>query len=680
MKIPTTFLNRVLRNEGLQVSVAVERDEQEIAHRFEHEGMSFLTITLPSLDDALVQGLAKGRIAPAMFEGFQPFRRGGKLPALLSGFFMRVFELDGSLKDDPCIDSIRAIRQVTRLFKKIELPCSSARVKQAFERYRTNDESIDGTASNPGLLRRVAGYLWSDLEGLSGELYCSPGIFGSGAAAERVAFNERHSIKCWPARAEPWFPLAYHTSHREDDIESFRGVEVIPPDEELPVRVVGVPKTLKTPRVISVEPSYMMLMQQSIAKPLMAYLESELFQYQSIRFTDQTVNRDLARIGSRDGSLATIDLKDASDMVSNDLVKGVFSVAPSFLELIQACRSTRARLPDSSVITLQKFASQGSAMCFPIEAMVFLTIILYSGVRQSGRRLSRQLLLDITANVSVYGDDIIVPTEMAAGVMEDLEAFGLKVNHDKSFVTGFFRESCGGDYYKGVDVTPSYVRTWDFTGNSRDPRTLLAYVSLSNQFYMKGLWHVSQYLRDHVQSIHGPIQTSTRPVGVVTWASVSSDSGLTYDVTTSGWRLKGLCVRVGRKEDPVLDIRAGMLVCMGAGALRDNIRGMLASREQNSEVEIFRSLRGDSMALGYCKTAGGQSRDNLFVQWSRDCLPLEVGADKRNRLGWYDKPSDGNVEHLKSGLILNDLTASVDSYVSNTKRRWTPTQVGLPGW
>ena len=52
MKRPTTLLCRVLLDEELQTNVVVERDVREIERRFEHEGMSFLTIALPSLDDA----------------------------------------------------------------------------------------------------------------------------------------------------------------------------------------------------------------------------------------------------------------------------------------------------------------------------------------------------------------------------------------------------------------------------------------------------------------------------------------------------------------------------------------------------------------------------------------------------------------------------------------------------
>lgn len=358
MKRPTTLLSRVLLNEGLQTKLVVERDIQEIEYRFEHEGMSFLTITLPSLDDALVQGLTQGFLTPSMFHGFKPCKRGGKLPAFMSGFFRNVFNEDGWLKDAPCIDSIRAIRQVTRLFKKVELPCSAARVKSAFERYVSNDQSIEWSSNSPvgndHVLHVVAGYLWSDLEDFAGELYCSPGIFGSGATAERRKFNERHSVRQWPERGEEFFPASFHILSNEGDQDGLAAVQFLSEEEEQPVRVVQVPKTLKTPRIISVEPSYMMLRQQSIAKVLMDLLESELLGFDSIRFTDQLVNRRLACAGSITGGLATIDLSDASDLVSLELVKKIFASCPSFLQFILDARSTRAQMPDNTLVELKK--------------------------------------------------------------------------------------------------------------------------------------------------------------------------------------------------------------------------------------------------------------------------------------------------------------------------------------
>lgn len=57
-------------------------------------------------------------------------------------------------------------------------------------------------------------------------------------------------------------------------------------------------------------------------------------------------------------------------------------------------------------------------------------------------------------NVYVYGDDVIVPKDYALHVQPALEAVGLLVNVNKSFYKGPFRESCGGDYINGVEVSP----------------------------------------------------------------------------------------------------------------------------------------------------------------------------------------------------------------------------------
>ncbi len=553
MKIPTTLLKRVLLDVGLQLSDTIDKDYREICSRYEDEGMSFLTITLPRLDDALLQGLARGRLTRDMFVGFKPMSRSRSLPALLSGFFRRIFHDDGLIMERPDVCAIFAIRQVTRLFKKVELPCSKPRVKAAYERYKLNDQEVDwrshGDHLDTRLWRSICGLLWSDLEVLSGELHCFPGLFGSGATAERLKRNERFTVRQWPERAEASFPLSFYASHQECS-SALGHVDLIPVEKEQPVRVVQVPKTLKTPRTISVEPSYMMLMQQSIAKPLMMYLESKRFGFQSIRFVDQSINRRLAREGSLDGSLATIDLKDASDMVDLDLVKEIFrGPCPTFLDMILDCRSTKALLPDKTILPLRKFASMGSAMCFPVEAMVFFTIIMYALVKQAGRVPSRRLLQALAKDVAIYGDDIIVKSTMAPVVMETLESFGLRVNHDKSFHTGLFRESCGGDYYNGVDVTPAYVRHWDETGTLSKTSHKVACVSLSNTFYMKGLWHASQYLRDNFVQLAFDLPYARNPVGVLHFVSFRSDTNVTYDSRRHGYRVKGHRIRVSREVD-----------------------------------------------------------------------------------------------------------------------------------
>lgn len=558
------LLHEVLINYGLFVRLAVERDSRVIANRFKDEGMSFLTITLPILDDALLQGLTQGRITPSMFNGFKPFKRGGSLPALLSGFYMRIFDSDGFLLPRPCLDSIEAIRQICRLYKKIEMTCTDTRLEQAFERFMENEKCISKYSrrsfdSFPNWVA-VSGYLWSDLELLASDIYCSPGVFGSGATAERSRPNGRLSLSEWPKRGEREFPLAYHTSHREDDRKGFETLKILGGRNERPVRVVTVPKTLKTPRIIAVEPSYAMLRQQSVWLKLQQYLEGPKFPFNSIRFKDQSMNRELACLGSVDGGLSTIDLSDASDRVSNRLVASTFKSAPEFVRMIFAARTRQAKMPNGELVNLSKFASMGSALCFPIESMVFFTIVMTSLLNQSGMRPSRSVLLRLAKDVAIYGDDIIVPTHTAAGVMRDLEAFGLLVNQNKSYSAGLFRESCGGDYYAGELNTPVYVRhEYENSGKRLSASCIAAYISLSNQFYLKGLWHVSQYIRDTLNDRGIRVGRSTRAIGGLTYASFIFTDVKGFCNRTHQYQVRSLKVDTKRQEDPIKDYRAAML-------------------------------------------------------------------------------------------------------------------------
>lgn len=209
-------------------------------------------------------------------------------------------------------------------------------------------------------------------------------------------------------------------------------------------RTIFVPKSYKAFRTISMEPAALMWWQQAVLKDLNRLLRRRLSQHYDP--TDQSRNREWAWIGSMDGSYATIDLSSASDTVSWDLVKQVFRGTP-VLPWLYATRSDDSILPSGDRITLRKFAPMGSALCFPIEVLIFSAIV-ETTLKEHGSH----------ADYLVYGDDIIVPVEMAGYVMDELERYGFRVNKSKSFTDPcseyYFRESCGGEYLDGVDVTP----------------------------------------------------------------------------------------------------------------------------------------------------------------------------------------------------------------------------------
>jgi len=566
---------------------------------------------------------------------------------------MRIFDLEGVLLVKPCIDSIRAIRQITRLYKKVELPCSPARIKRAFERYISNDIGISEADQRPRDYRTfdiVAACLWSRLELPCDLISESPGKYGPGATAEHLKPNARFSSLTWYERCEPYFPSDSFLVSRPDRTDILANVTYLDEDNELPVRVVQVPKTLKTPRTISVEPAHMMLIQQSVCDFLYTVLESGFLGFNSIRFTDQTVNRELARVGSLDGQLSTIDLSDASDLVSNQLVGRMLKTAPSLRDYVMAARSRRARLPDGNILVLNKYASMGSALCFPIESMLFLTIVVCALVEHSGKRPSARLVRDLCKKIAIYGDDIVVPSETAPGVVAMLEDFGLRVNRNKSFFTGLFRESCGGDYYQGHDVTPVYVRHLNNPGQRLTGTQLVSSISLSNQFYMKGLWHVAQSIRDHLALCgYKRVPRSTESLGVLSYRSVFLNTNLRWDEERCAYRVRGYKPHVARDPDPIKD-----------------------------ESGFIRFSLGPTAASDYRRDLRRALRDIADVRGLRDCqvvpdrqILLSSHEDRLCRYAWT-----GNKADLKGAVsdlgVSRDPLSSVKSHSLSTKNGWSP--------
>jgi hypothetical protein len=228
-----------------------------------------------------------------------------------------------------------------------------------------------------------------------------------------------------------------------------------------------------------------MFIQQGLLRSLVSSIERRGL---PPRFSDSTKNQKLAQLGSLDGSLATIDLSSASDSVSSALVAELTSGRPVFQEALFACRTTQAQLPSGSIRTLNKFASMGSADCFPIEAMVFAAIaVMAIAPRTKSGAVSLPISRDVVGRVTVFGDDIIVPNKEYSRVVSALNQFGFKVNEKKSFHKGRFRESCGGDYYAGHSVSYVKLRQPLCFGTATATETAST-VSFRNQLAEHGLW------------------------------------------------------------------------------------------------------------------------------------------------------------------------------------------------
>lgn len=210
-----------------------------------------------------------------------------------------------------------------------------------------------------------------------------------------------------------------------------------------------VPKTVREHRSICVEPSLLMFFQQGVR----FLLEHQLKAHFGIDLAhQQDRNRALALAGSLAGSYGTIDLTSASDMIAYKLVEA--SVPSSQFRLLDGLRSTKTRLPDDTIVDLQMFSTMGNSFTFPLMTAIFAAV-----VETAYQMLDIPFKKGPRANWAVNGDDIVVVAEAYDEVVRLLRLLGFIPNLDKSFNKGFFRESCGGDYYKGRNVRGVYIKS-----------------------------------------------------------------------------------------------------------------------------------------------------------------------------------------------------------------------------
>jgi len=289
--------------------------------------------------------------------------------------------------------------------------------------------------------------------------------------------------------------------------------------------------------------------QQSLLSIYVNALESMPLTKGHVNFRNQHINASHALRGSKDGKSATLDLSEASDRVYAEHVFRMLKSVPNLRDATFACRSTRSTCPDGVTIHLNKFASMGSALCFPIESMMFYSIILTTWFQMARLRPSIRHLASAKSGVYVYGDDLIIPVDMVPCVIANLEAFGLKVSTAKSFWTGKFRESCGTDAYDGVDVTPVYVRRMLPT-DARDVRSIVSSVSLANQLLRAGFTRAAWSVRNTLDLIVKIPDVSDNP-SCVGYIGFNRPTIHRWNKTLHRPEVKGYVVVPRKLSDPI---------------------------------------------------------------------------------------------------------------------------------
>lgn len=287
-------------------------------------------------------------------------------------------------------------------------------------------------------------------------------------------------------------------------------------------RMKFVPKDVSTARTICMEPSGNMLVQQAVWRSMRRRMRKTMASITA--FEDQGVNRDLARWGSESSLVDTIDLSSASDSVHINLVRAI--MPRPWLYWFLGTRSALVQLPDNSIRSVAKFAPMGSALCFPVQCVVFASIVAAAHVvyatrtlgldtdealawveANPGRFLAEHISSEATTKglygrkcrftpFAVYGDDIICDSRVTEDVLLLLDTLGFIPNREKSFKgVQAFRESCGGFYLAGHDVTPVTFKV-DWFKRDIPPSTYLGMLELANVCYDRGLLNTrSQIIR-----------------------------------------------------------------------------------------------------------------------------------------------------------------------------------------
>ncbi len=206
-------------------------------------------------------------------------------------------------------------------------------------------------------------------------------------------------------------------------------------------KLIFVAKNAKTDRPIVVEPILNGFWQLAVG----TYLKERLRVHAHQDLSSQDRNREMARRGSIDGSLATIDLSSASDTIAYSVV---FDLLPEEWVVFLDSLRTGMVSYQGVEIELEKFSSMGNGFTFELESLIFWALASACASLSNCNE----------SDVSIFGDDIIAPIKSVDLLYATLTWCGFNVNSEKSFTSGPFRESCGADWLNGDDVCAFYKK------------------------------------------------------------------------------------------------------------------------------------------------------------------------------------------------------------------------------
>lgn len=282
----------------------------------------------------------------------------------------------------------------------------------------------------------------------------------------------------------------------------------------------AVPKNYKERRMIAPETPVLNLIARKVRSALFETIDANGWM-PYLNPTDQSINKELARVGSlysghkiKKNAYCTIDARHASDSIPRQLFFELLRYVSPFTR-----RLIRLGLADEIVYNRkyhyapQILATSGSPLTPILQSIYYMAIVMTAydlcGIKYEKIKTPWYLAhkikgldtdqRDVTkVPFAIYNDDIIVKQEAFETVVEMLTRFGITINETKTFSgDNHFRESCGGEYINGYDITGCYWprKAIETNVNGRlKTSSLETIISLQHKLHEKNAWAASDYL------------------------------------------------------------------------------------------------------------------------------------------------------------------------------------------
>lgn len=447
--------------------ISLQKDIDYADGRMRLEGTAFFSKVLARVGNAYTRSLdGSSRFEPSGLKRYRNATVKSVLPAFAGEIFRCTHTDDGQLREDADPRMVQKIRTVLFATYKMREEFSS----ESLDTYRASFIACDRSLLEVEFVQDCKKAVEDEVDTLSrvnrqyravlrearilvhrvlqnaDPMDITPS-HGPGAVSEGLAPYEKpyHSDM-----AEPMgdvYDITYYISGSHALVDNIHEYKNDTGFNDV-ARVLFVPKDSRGPRVITCEPVAKQWIQQGLMRAMKQALRDSPLTRDCVVLHDQTVNQVVSALSSVLGTFASIDLKDASDRVTVELVKFLFP--DNWFRCMMAARSSYYRFQKSEDIRpLIKYAGMGNATTFPTEALCFWAL---------GQALVKQHNA-ACQDVYVYGDDILIDSESVKLLTGLFTYVGLKVNTDKSFVDGPFREACGYDAFKGQNVAPLRIKT-----------------------------------------------------------------------------------------------------------------------------------------------------------------------------------------------------------------------------